>query len=332
MPTIDSTRGFFSPPGHQFRGSNLKHIVVSDDMPPAEKWLINELNALKAPRYSPPSDPNLGADFVCYNVSLQPNCYDFTSWLIDAEMTRVREGAPAPLKVWFVSGSHGRLEFWSDYQKMMIQNVMRPMVRLIGGIEDQRAAHGRGKSSSIVYLPVVQAAKRGEPTPVFRSPLRDDLGLGDYVTITLREFADDDVERNSHLAHWLRFADYLRSVGQQAIFVRDSRCADEPLPGYATHSEAAKDLHVRMAFYEQARCNFFVSNGPWNLALFSQRPWFMFVDTENPLDFCNNADGWRDFHGVAIGEQFPWSAPNQRIIWKKDDFSNLCEAWESLND
>src|SRR6266550_6200284 len=48
-------------------------------------------------RLPPEPDPELGADYVCYNLAAAAVGFDFCPWLVDAEMERRREGAPAPL-------------------------------------------------------------------------------------------------------------------------------------------------------------------------------------------------------------------------------------------
>ncbi len=292
---------------------------------PAEEWLLAELETLRAPRRSPARDPSLGADFACYNITLQPNCFDFAPWLIDAEMTRVREGAPAPLKVGFVSGADGGLRFYYPYQQMMFENVVRPMVPLIGAVEDGRARYGRNPRG-IAYRAVVDAAKAGEPAPRFRAPPDVEAPSG-AVVITLREHFLDPL-RNSQMSEWIPFARWLQGHGERVIFVRESHIADEPLEGFETCLAASRDLHTRMAIYERAKACFFVSNGPWNLVLFTQTPWAMFVDPEK--NSVNDPDGWRDFHGVAVGEQFPWSTPQQQVVWHRETFSSLCQTWRQL--
>jgi len=56
-------------------------------------------------------DETLDASHVCYKRRhTGPLGFDFIYWLVDAEMTRVREGAPAPLKVAFWCGQEGGYE------------------------------------------------------------------------------------------------------------------------------------------------------------------------------------------------------------------------------
>jgi len=111
----------------------------------AEAWLLDQIEATNAARRSPPHDPSLDAGFVCYNTTLQTCCYDFTPWLVDAEMRRRAAGAPAPLKIGFVSGLTGELCFYTPAQETMFHNVVRPMLAFVAAVEDERAKHGRAQ-------------------------------------------------------------------------------------------------------------------------------------------------------------------------------------------
>ena len=93
------------------------------------------------------------------------------------------------------------------------------------------------------------------------------------------------------------------------------------------------DACIRLALYEAAKCNFSVSNGPWMLQLFGTKPWLMFVEV-SPMSafFPETAQFWQQWHGInpGLNEQFPWSKPTQRIIWKRDDASHIIKSWEEL--
>jgi hypothetical protein len=116
------------------------------------------------------------------------------------------------------------------------------------------------------------------------------------------------------------------------ILVRDTACANEPFYSWEICPLASTNLHMRMALYEQAKCNLFVANGPCTLAQFSDRPWLCFTPIE-PDDSpykANTAMFWRMYVGIDVGEQFPWSRPDQRIVWKKDTYENICTAWADI--
>lgn len=274
----------------------------------------------------PSTSSRLGPDYVRYDISRAPLGWDFASWLMDQEMSRVRAGAPAPLKVAFVGDVSRRK--WGPEEARWVEKVMRPLIALLGAVEDPLAAQAGVNREFYMLKYVTEASRRGEAIPRFRV---DDTGPShDYVTITLRE-AEYWPHRNSNMEAWSKLAHELRRRGENVVFVRDIDKAVEQFEDFITLPEAATDINARAKLYANAKANLFVANGPWHLALFGNRPWLMFcaVDPDDPFD-ANKPNIWRDFHGVPVGEQFPWSRPDQRIIWKADDYDTMMQAWCEL--
>lgn len=292
-------------------------------------------------RILPQRDPTVSADYVCYNVPSGSLSYDFLVWLIDAEMTRVRDGAPPPLKVHFWYGRDGKAGIYLPAQQRMMDHVVRPSLALLGAVEDPDAAHGRYKNFHQLR-DVTNGSRAGEAVPRFKAPAHARsamlkwLNIADEdarrpVTITLRETAHW-THRNSNIEAWLQFGRYLEDKGERVIFVRDTARAAEPLIGFETCPEAAISLAMRMALVEQSKCNLYVSNGPCTLGYFSDRPWLTFVQAEadGAIYEANTPAFWRIRNGLDVDEQYPWSTPNQRLIWQPDTYENIVAAWESL--
>lgn len=279
----------------------------------------------------------LDASYVCYNCGDMPLSYDFLLWLLDAEMTRIREGAPAPLKVAFVFGQDGKAGLGTPYRLTMFVNVVRPLLKLIGAVENSEAWAGR-QSDWYTVLGITKAARAGEQVPHFTPSVEAQAQVASFlgdapppVTITLRETSTYE-KRNSNLAAWLKFADDLERLGERVIFVRDTDKAGEPLLGRETCPTASVNLDVRTALYAVAKANLFVPNGPWNIALFGTKPWLMFNQLDpNDKFYPNTPAFWSESQGINEGEQFPWSQPNQRIVWMADDYENIVKAWDELN-
>jgi hypothetical protein len=281
-------------------------------------------------------------DRVCYDVSKGPACYDFTSWLIMAEMNRRRAKAPFPLKVAFrMLDAPEEREKHARLRQQFYDGVIMPSLALVGAVEDDNSADAP-TLERYTLGPIVEFAKAGEEVPFF-TPTPDAVeAVGKYlehttggqppVTITLRE-APFWEYRNSNLTEWLKVAAYLEEHGEKVIIIRDTANWDKPITGFETCNAAAVDLHVRTALYEAAKCNLFVSNGPWQLALFGTRPWLLFVELNAMSPFFPETNQfWVQWHGVSgdLKEQFPWSKPTQRITWKRDTYENIVEAWEKL--
>jgi hypothetical protein len=277
----------------------------------------------------PEHDPTLDRSYVAYNVANGPMGFDFLIWLADAEMTRRRHGAPSPLKVGFWCGKDADTHMNRDQRRLWLSQLFRPMLAMIGAVEDDRAIHGHHKP---LFVPrdICTAVRNGEQVPIFRSGLAP--RSPGAVTITLRE-STHWPHRNSNLKAWLRFAEYLRDRGEHVVIVRDTEKAFDNFADFETNPRASVEIRERMALYESAKCNCFVGNGPVGLAMFSTQPWLQFVRVESPdaVYTPNMPKFWKESIGVEVGDQYPWSSPSQRIIWKPDDYENLVDAWEELS-
>ncbi len=293
-----------------------------------------KIAAAKKRRNLPPRDPNVTADHVTYNVAHYPLSFDFVPWLIDAEMERRRASAPAPLKVnlWTGPGICHNAEF----RRGWLANVVRPALALIGAVEEEVDAGGRS-ADWFTYRDVTANAKAGVPIPHFKAPEEAMAKVAGWleggpapVTITLRE-AEYWPHRNSNMVAWLAFGAELERRGERVIYVRDTAKAEEPLLNCETCPLASIDLHTRYALYEQAKCNLFVPNGPWCLALFGTKPWLMFNKiTKGDLFLPNTPGWWEKFQGIQEGGQFPWQQSDQRIVWASDDYDTIITAWQQL--
>src|SRR5262245_15700929 len=286
-------------------------------------------------------DERIPANLYRFNVVDGPMSFDVTAWLIIAEMARRREGAPAPLKVGFNFGADRDINraLRSRRRLQFFDNVVRPLVKMIGGVEDAQASEDGRQLEIYTNHPITWAARAGEAVPLFQpsaeavEAVKTEL-VKDRppVVITLRE-AEYESHRNSNFAEWLRFAEYLKANGERVVFVRDTARANEPIKGFEVCPGAALDLDIRLALYEACKCSLTVANGPWCLNLFGSGPWLSFVALNAFDTYAANTPSWyQTYHGIREGEQYPWSKENQRIIWKLDTFANLCAAWEEFTD
>ncbi len=295
----------------------------------ALKTVDNELGAVIDQRKLGKRDLDLSPSYVEWSCAGTPMCWDFLIWLIDAEMTRVRLGGSPPLRVAFT-----RLETLSEKKKNFFENVYRPLLPLIGAVEDDGAIGGRHKP---IYVPIdiVSRCRSGEKVPILGASQesRDIMKLWLHgtqpITITLRE-AGHWPQRNSQLKEWLKFAGDLQRRGHDVIFLRDTERASDPLPGFCSAPICSHNIDRRMALYEQAKINIGVSNGPLGLALFSEVPYLYFVNQQkrDKQYIAHKSEWWYKSNGIAPGEQWPWAKEGQHLIWKRDSYKNLCEAWE----
>jgi len=311
------------------------HVAVNYGLDLLKRSVMTEIDI----RNPPLADPNATADRVLYNVSKMPCSFDFAPWLLSAEQQRIREGAPAPLKVAWFFGRDDNIDnsLGTEQRRQNFHGIMRPILDLIGAVEDPSALNGR-QPAEISLAPIVRAHRDGLELPTFKIPEHAKIGArGQFlanlgrmpVTITLRE-AEHTPHRNSNLPEWLKLAKWLEDRGEKVIFVRDTAKADEPLPGWSTAPEASKQLHLRALLYSVAKANLFVSNGPMVFAYMGDRPWLVFNaidDSPEAKYHANTSAGWREFTGIDVGGQFPWSRPDQRLVWANDTFEVMRSAW-----
>lgn len=264
----------------------------------------------------PPRDESLGANYACYNLRSAPLAFDFITWLVNQEMTRVREGAPGPLRVGFWCGADNRL---TPLAEQWAKNVFRPALKFLGAIEDEAAIRGR-QDEVYVCRTTVAAHNRGERIPYLRTD-RPSPHPG-CITVTLREAANDR-HRNSGV-EWLEAAYHLQEKeGERVIVVRDTFRADVPLEGLTTCPEASRDVETRLALYNGAKLNICGATGPGELLKFGDRPYLIFADDDERYD-----PRWYEAaQGIKLGEQFPWQLPTQRLVWGEPTFENILAAY-----
>lgn len=271
----------------------------------------------------PPPDLTLDESYACYNCGDGPQCFDFVVWLVIQDMIRVMAGKPGPLKVAIWTGR-------KPFPNLWVEKVYRPAIGLIGAVEDPKAL-GRPGFRGYTAKYVCQMARAGWPVPVLKPKGVWNLPRG-VVTITLRE-ADYWPHRNSNVGAWFDVANWLESQGERVVFVRDTAKANMPLDPYEICPQASLDLDARMWLYDNAKLNCFVSNGPWSLAQFSDKPLLCFTPPEpdGSVYEANTPAFWRRAMGIEIGEQFPWHSPQQRLVFEKDSYENIVRAYEALN-
>jgi hypothetical protein len=278
--------------------------------------------------WTPPApDPSLDASHACLNIANFGLCFDFIDWLVTAEMDRIAEGAPAPLKVGFWHGTErDDIVNMRDRQRWL-EYVFRPALAFVGAIEAEIAVYGRQKTF-LGRGEVAHRCREGEKVPKFRARAPMDKFAG-YVTLTLREL-EGHSWRNNNVPEWILFGKYLQSRGEKVVFVRDTAHAFKPVPGFETCPEASAHISARMALYDAAKCNYFGANGTHSLAVYGSKPWVQF----NMLDpsgqeYGQTKQGWENGNGVCVGGQYPWSSADQRIFWDPDTLENLKASWES---
>jgi len=209
-------------------------------------------------------------------------------------------------------------------RKQMLDGVMRPALKLLGGAEADSIEGVRLHSHP--YGPLVRAYQEGVSIPKIEMPgVEQDPKL---LTITLREAPYDQV-RNSNVADWIQFGNNRREEGWRVVFVRDTAKADEHIDGFETAPDASRDLFARARLYQSAYCNLMLSNGPASLCIFSDNPFIFFVPLDVIPDYGPATTSWWQATAfITPPEQLPWLTDGQWIEWgKMDSLHNIESSW-----
>ena len=319
------------PVGSEFPGVGLRFKTVWQKE--TAETIVAETMALL--------DRNPQGFAATYDLAICPASFDFIPWLISAEMMRRRLGARGPLRVFFAPGPKDG--FRKDGlptvdRQRFLDRVLRPSLQLFNAVESIRADDVQYQEKVYTIRPIVEAVQGGETMPLLSAPadyvarathwlVMNDVC--DPIVIVLRE-ASHWPDRNSKIGNWERLAGVLRADGHDVVFVRDTEKADEKLAsGFPTCPEASHDILFQLALYERAKC-VLATSAPGFIALFTKAPCLIFPVIDMP-DYSPSTDAWwRAHHGIGHGEQFPWSRPDQRIIWDGDSYPVLKQAWDEF--
>lgn len=289
-------------------------------------------------RMAPAASATAPANKVVYNMASAPCSFDFLAWLMTAEMRRVKEGAEGPLQVAFSFGQDQDKErsLVTMQRRTMFENIMKPLIPMMGAVEVPIAEIGPARWTDVYTLKDATAlcqegiaSPRVKPSQEAVDKVEQYLNGRRPVVIVLRE-AEHWSHRNSNQPEWFKFID-TALAHEDVIVLRDTRFATEPLGPYHTLPPCSLELNSRVALFERAKCVIGVGNGPMTLLFHMDTPYLMFGAIDPSGSYApGRPEWWKPHHGIAPGEQFPWSNPHQRIIWEMDTAANLTRAWKKL--
>jgi hypothetical protein len=151
------------------------------------------------------------------------------------------------------------------------------------------------------------------------------------VVITLRNY-NYSPKRNSRHEDWIAFANTLDRKVYAPIFVPDTETVMRRSPTeFGDHivCEAASwSLEIRMALYESAWLNMALMQGPLELCWYNEwARYLIFFDSE--VDRVNREEALVE-NGHRVGENFDFAKPYQRVIWGRDEFTELTKGFAMM--
>lgn len=280
-----------------------------------------------------------------YDLAVSPPTWDFSKFITRACMDR--ESTSEEIRVYIVPGP--RNGFRDDdlppddtMRRRMLRHVVMRYCELLPNVsvvhcDDRihaakmlRAAtrifpagyDTRAPLSTYNEMLLLDGWQRGRrfprlrPSTIARELVDAYLGDTQPVVFVFRETSYWP-QRNTDLATWSRFGQWLRTGGVEVVVVRDYSKEGEDFEDFLTLHEASSDIHILLALLKHAQLSYFVVNGPSVLALWGTTiPYRVF-------------GWWYTISGrLAEGQQLPWASDDQRIIWDAPTFDALANSFK----
>ncbi len=154
------------------------------------------------------------------------------------------------------------------------------------------------------------------------------------VTITLRE-SSYTVERNSSLDDWIAFAKSLKSKAPEyePVFIPDTEKAliqDSRLNSFSHLPQAAFNIEIRAALYQESYINLSINNGPASLCYVNKKTRYLYFkpisEGKNPASL----EHWTTHYEYYPGRHWPCNNELQLTIWEDDRRETIEKAFELL--
>lgn len=243
-----------------------------------------------------------------YELSKMPTTFDFATWSVIAKTHGANH-------VRFVY--EGNIATWKYPETIAwrrFANILIPITRLSG------MSYSMGKVVDGETYPY----SMGDTIRMFKKLGRIEklksivpFPPGPYTTLTLRGSFRGRY-RNSNMAAWMMFKEYLESIGKKVIIFPE--CEDDPI-----------DIVQRMAVYAGAEMNLGASCGPMALCQLSDAPYIVLnICPKNETDektydmetLLRKTGYWK--------VQLPYRNSRQIIVWEPDDYETILKSYEEM--
>lgn len=283
-----------------------------------------------------------------YDLAVGPVSYDFVQFLVRAMLEQQERGCER-LHVVIVPDARGvdgmfrnKLHLYDAEEKhWRLWNICIPACRLARAsvtlASDWPQARALAsaelwpadwdsqslKNKAHMWGPLVWASRAGRQIPKLKASAHARRSVREWfaryskpvITMTVRN-SNYEPARNTDMQAWRPIAEALRQQ-YEVIMVGDT--ADALIQG---RGYAELNLDLRLALYQEATMNVQTHGGAAMLCWFSDAPFIMF-DAAAPYDEW--LDLWKD-QGINFGDQLPWTANHQRIVWGGIQASQIMDA------
>lgn len=156
---------------------------------------------------------------------------------------------------------------------------------------------------------------------------------GQIVTITIRQYGYD-VSRNSNIDEWVKFAELIKVKGMTPVFIPDTDGCferDHRLDGFIVFRDPCWNLGLKMALYEKASLNFFVSNGPASIAILNRTVKYIIMKQIVAESVQAKESILKDC-GKRIGENYDFAEDYQVTSWNEDSVENILDEFRKFSE
>ena len=299
-----------------------------------------------------------------YDLHVSPSTYDFFTFLISAEICRIRRGYSSIILFILKGPNNGfRLDSKNrtyDHDLEFLQNVILPGISLLpscnGYFWSDRYIFSELKFNEAEVFPrgylinrpiaeyigreLVTAKIRGDKYSYFISPnhmknkaelyFQNNFPNKKIVTLTSRELVrgDPNGTRSIKKEVWENVSEKMQLEGYQLLIIRDTEKAFEAknlIENIPEIPMASLNISYRLASYEKSFLNFVKSNGPGILHLFSKANSVYFNEFDN--DYIPTSEEWYKInYGMIKGCNFPMTTNNIDYKWDQENVQNVMDS------
>lgn len=302
-----------------------------------------------------------------YDLSVAPTSFDFATFLTLAEHRRRQQGHDH-LHIIIVPAGDTRFwdrePYAVGYKEWRLNHLLLPLAELLPSDSTVTIAVNRPHAAtlspnadaifpddysidrpvedSFQWAHIIAERACGANLPVWRVPdearsrmqawLAEHAGGRRVVSITLRN-ASYYPENNADPEAWAKFARSLDPARWLPVVLCDTEQAGGSMPaslqGLTVFSDAALDVRLRAALYEQAWINLSVATGPMMLMWLNPACRWLVFKLLNLENFRSTPTPLRGM-GIEPGQQIIGSTSFQRLVWSADQADVIRAEFESM--
>lgn len=305
-----------------------------------------------------------------YDLSVCPVNFDFFNFLVLAEIERLRLGLDGINFLVVLGGNENPffdgMSYGEDDKHWRLANIIMPGVTLLpsrAGISlcanrddaqnflDQAANIFPGRYSLenptgyYSQAEITAKAALGGDIPFLSAPgqargfaaswLQSRAAGRKAVVITLRQ-SSTDPEKNSNVSAWAEFARALDQDQYFPVIVPDTeavfRAPDPELDGLALLPEAAVNVVLRAALYEQAYLNMFSVGGGGMLCQLIDATRYQFIRVAVPGSPDCSSEIMQATQGMAEGGRIRYAKGLQNYVWRPETTNVFAEEFAKMTE